>query len=70
MACFLGVTECFWEDSYAVWDLALFRNSGVLRTLQVTNIGITAYRELPGVTMPGRSIVVGMELVVTSSHQR
>ena len=50
---------------YAVWDLALSRNNGALRPyVQITNLGDATYEEVPGVIMPSRSIVAGIEWVL------
>lgn len=57
------VLERYAQKVYAVWDASLARSSGRLRPfLQFTNLTNTSYQEIPGVAMPGRGIVGGMEL--------
>jgi outer membrane cobalamin receptor len=61
----VGVTQRSGSGVYAVWGLALSRNNGALRPyLQVTNLGDATYQEVPGVIMPSRSIVAGIEWVL------
>jgi outer membrane receptor protein involved in Fe transport len=66
----VGVTQRFEQEAYPVWDLAIARQAGVIRPyLQLTNLSNTGYEEIPGVLMPSRSIIAGMELVLTKkSH--
>lgn len=53
------------RDPYTLVDFYAARARGRLRPfLQLTNIGNSAYEEIFGVPMPGRSIAGGMELVV------
>jgi iron complex outermembrane receptor protein len=62
----VGVTERYNNDAYALWDLAFSRPVGRLRPyLQFANLGNTSYAERPDVLMPGRTIIGGMELVLT-----
>ncbi len=61
----VGVTQRAGLGVYAVWDLALSRNNGALRPyVQITNLGDATYEEVPGVIMPSRSIVAGIEWVL------
>jgi iron complex outermembrane receptor protein len=50
---------------YALWDLyAAYSASKIHPYLQLSNLTNTAYQEIPGVPMPGRTIVGGVELLV------
>jgi iron complex outermembrane receptor protein len=62
----LGITQRFAHDAYPVWDFAVARGTGRIRPyLQLTNLSNTGYQEIPGVLMPSRSIVGGVELIVS-----
>jgi outer membrane cobalamin receptor len=66
----VGVTQRFQHTAYPVWDLAIARKSGIVRPyLQFANLSNTGYEEIPGVLMPSRSIVGGMELVWSRKPQ-
>jgi len=59
----LGVLERNGHDPYPLWDVALARANGWMRPyLQFTNLTNTAYQEIPGVAMPGRAVVGGIEI--------
>lgn len=61
----VGITQRFEHQAYPVWDLSIARNSGLLRPyLQLANLSNTGYEEIPGVLMPSRSMIAGMELVL------
>lgn len=61
----LGATQRVGQDPYAVWDLAASRDRGHIRPyLQFANMGNSSYEEIPGVRMPGRSVIGGVELVL------
>ena len=63
----VGATKRFARDPYALWDLYLARAGGRFRPfLQFSNLTNTAYQEIAGIPMPGRSVIVGVELVVFS----
>lgn len=66
----VGVTQRFEHEAYPVWDLSLARKDGTVRPyLELANLSNTGYEEIPGVLMPSRSIIAGMELVLTrKSH--
>ena len=50
------------RDPYALWDLYGAWGEHALRPfVQLTNIAATHYEEIPGVVMPGRAIVGGVE---------
>ena len=62
----VGITQRFEQGTYPVWDFAVSRKSGAIRPyLQFTNLSNTGYEEIPGVIMPGREVVGGLELVLT-----
>ena len=64
----VGATQRFARDPYALWELYLARTSGRFRPfVQFSNLTNTAYEEIPGVPMPGRSVIFGVELLVFSS---
>ncbi len=61
----IGVVKRNGRDPYALWDASVgreFRN--VSAHLAFSNLTNTAYQEIPGVAMPGRSIVFGMDVFV------
>jgi iron complex outermembrane receptor protein len=61
----LGVLERKARDPYAIWDAYAAFSRGRLRPfVQLSNITSTAYQEIPGVAMPGRGIVAGLEVVL------
>ena len=61
----LGALERFGRSPYAVWDTFLAWQKGRVRPyLQLANITSTRYQELIGVSMPGRSVLGGLELVL------
>ncbi len=63
----LGVTQRVGQREYAIWDLAASRTHGTVRPyLQFSNLTSTRYQEIPGVGMPGRSIVGGIEIVIAA----
>jgi len=58
----LGVIDRYGSDPYAIWDAALVREfSHVAAHLALANISDTQYQEIPGVVMPGRSVVFGLD---------
>jgi outer membrane cobalamin receptor len=61
----VGVIQRVESDAYPLWDLSFSRASGWLRPyLQLSNLSNTEYEEIPGVAMPGRSVVGGLEFVL------
>jgi iron complex outermembrane receptor protein len=61
----IGVLQRLGRDPYAVWDLYGARTQGRIRPfLQFTNLSNAVYQEIPGVAMPGRAVVGGVEIVV------
>ena len=60
----VGITQRFEQGAYPVWDLSVARKSGIVRPyLQLANLSNTGYEEIPGVLMPNRSVIGGMEIV-------
>jgi outer membrane cobalamin receptor len=60
----VGATQRVGKGAYALWDVALCRTSGAVRPyLQLTNLSNRSYQEIPGVVMPGRAIIGGVELI-------
>ena len=53
------------RSPYALWDIyAALPRRKVHPYVQVSNLTNTAYQSIPGVAMPGRTIVGGVELVI------
>jgi iron complex outermembrane receptor protein len=65
----VGVLERLSRDPYAVWDVYGAATRGRVRPfLQFTNLTSARYEEIPGVAMPGRAVVGGVELVVVTGR--
>jgi iron complex outermembrane receptor protein len=46
-----------------LWDVGVARPQGRIRPyVQFANLTNTSYQEIPGVVMPGRSVIGGVEL--------
>jgi iron complex outermembrane receptor protein len=61
----VGVTQRFEQGAYPVWDLSLARKEGMIRPyVQLANLSNTGYEEIPGVIMPSRSVIGGLEFVL------
>jgi iron complex outermembrane receptor protein len=61
----IGVTQRLEREPYGVWDLYAASTRGRVRPFgQVTNMSSTRYQEIPGVAMPGRAVIAGLEWVV------
>ncbi|MGO9255320.1 MAG: TonB-dependent receptor plug domain-containing protein [Bryobacteraceae bacterium] len=61
----IGVLKRLDRDSYGLWDIYAAETRGRVHPfLQVSNVTSTSYQEIPGVDMPGRAILGGVELVV------
>ena len=59
----VGLIDRLGRSRYGLWDASAARANGRVRPfLQLTNITSTACQEIPGVVMPKRSIVAGMEI--------
>jgi outer membrane receptor protein involved in Fe transport len=60
----VGVIQRVGRDAYPLWDLAASRGNGRIRPyLQLSNLSNTGYVDIPGVMMPGRTAVAGLDLV-------
>jgi iron complex outermembrane receptor protein len=58
----VGLTRRYSREAYALWDAALACTRWKLQPfLQLGNITATRYQEIPGVLMPGRTVVAGLE---------
>jgi hypothetical protein len=62
----IGVDQRFGVDPYAVWDAALTREfyGKVRANLGLSNLSSTSYEEIPGVVMPRRSVVFGLDILL------
>lgn len=61
----LGVVSRYERDPYAVWDVYGSSTRGRVRPFaQLTNLSGSVYQEIPGVAMPGRAVVGGIEVIV------
>jgi iron complex outermembrane receptor protein len=60
----LGAMQRLGRPAFATWDLFFARQTGYLRPfVQFANLNGARYEEIPGIAMPGRSIVGGVEMV-------
>ncbi len=60
----VGVVDRLGRSPYGVWDVSGAWATGWVRPfLQVTNLTGTGYSEIPGVPLPGRGVLGGMEFV-------
>jgi iron complex outermembrane receptor protein len=60
----VGALERLGYGAYGVWDVSVTKAMGRVRPYaQFGNLTGTRYEEIAGVTMPGRSVVAGVELV-------
>lgn len=59
----LNALERYQQDPYAVLEAAVERSFGHIKPfLQLTNVTNTGYEEISGVRMPGRGVLLGVEL--------
>jgi len=66
----VGVIQRVGHDAHPVWDVSASRTNGRIRPyLQFSNLSNTGYQEIPGVAMPGRTVVGGVELLLLSRAQ-
>jgi iron complex outermembrane receptor protein len=64
----IGVVNRLQRDPYALWDVSAGYEAGRVRPyLQLTNITSTSYQEIPGVVMPSRGVVGGLEFVLAGA---
>lgn len=62
----LGVIQRVAQSPYPLWDLAASRATGRIKPyLQLSNLSDTKYENIPGIEMPGRSVIVGVELAIS-----
>ena len=60
----LGVLDRLGQSPYALWDVFAASSRSRLRPfLQLANVTGAAYQEIPGVVMPGRTVIGGLEFV-------
>ena len=61
----IGVVQRYEHGPYALWDASAGREfKNVSAHLALSNLTNTGYQEIPGVAMPGRSVVFGMDVFV------
>ncbi|MGO9863494.1 MAG: TonB-dependent receptor plug domain-containing protein [Terriglobales bacterium] len=61
----IGVVKRNGSDPYALWDASVGREfKNMDAHLAFSNLANMAYQEIPGVAMPGRSVVFGMDVFV------
>jgi iron complex outermembrane receptor protein len=66
----VGVVQRVGQDAYPLWDVAASRTRGRIRPyLQLSNLSNTGYQEIPGVSMPGRSVIVGAEMILSGKDR-
>lgn len=66
----IGVLERYGRDPYPLIQASLERRFSHLKPfLQLSNITNTGYQEIPGVSMPGRSYLAGVELSLSRRQQ-
>ena len=66
----IGVAHRLQRAPYAVWDASAGYAAGRVRPfLQLTNIASTVYQDIPGVAMPSRGIVGGLEIVLAGARR-
>jgi iron complex outermembrane receptor protein len=59
----IGVVERLQRSPYAIWDASASYATGRVRPfLQFSNITSTVYQDLPGIAMPKRGVMGGLEL--------
>jgi outer membrane cobalamin receptor len=67
----IGVTQRVGRDAYPIWDWTASRTNGRIRPyLQLSNVSNTGYQEIPGVSMPGRSVIGGVEVLIVEGKRR
>ena len=61
----IGVTDRYKREPYALWDVyTAWTKPRVRPYLRLMNLTSTRYEEVPGVVMPGRAVLAGIELCV------
>lgn len=60
----IGALERLGRSPYGLWDISTTWTRGYLRPyFQATNLAGVRYQEIPGVAMPGRSFLGGLEFI-------
>ena len=63
----VGVLDRFGYKTYGLWDVCLARSAGRVHPfIQLTNLTNTSYEEVRQVVMPGRTVLVGVDVTVIS----
>lgn len=58
----IGVVDRFSQDTYGLWDAAVAREfPHVAAHFVLSNVTDTQYQDIPGIIMPGRSVVFGLD---------
>ena len=58
----LGVLDTYGSDPYALLDVGIAREFNHFAAhLVLSNLSDTQYQEIPGVVMPGRNVVFGLD---------
>ncbi len=66
----IGVTQLLTSGTYGLWDGAISRGRGRVRPfLQARNLTSTTYIEVPGVKMPKREVLGGLEWFVRTNDE-
>jgi iron complex outermembrane receptor protein len=61
----IGVVQRYATGPYALWDASVGREFKMMDAhLAFSNLTNTGYQEIPGVAMPGRSVIFGMDVFV------
>lgn len=64
----IGVLQRYGRDAYPLIEASASRQFGHVKPyIQLSNLTNTAYEEIPGVPMPGRSYLAGVELLFRSN---
>jgi iron complex outermembrane receptor protein len=64
----IGVVNRLQREPYALWDASAGYEVGHVRPfVQFTNLTNIAYQEIPGVVMPSRGVVGGLEIVLAGA---
>ena len=64
----VGALQRYEREPYALWDVYVARSKGRIHPfVQLTNLTNTSYQEIPGVVMPGRGILGGVEIIVLTA---
>jgi iron complex outermembrane receptor protein len=65
----IGALKRYSRSPYAIWDASCAYTRGRVRPfVQASNLSKTNYQEIPGVAMPGRSVLGGIELIAFPRH--